>query len=179
MPDNIETELSSKKTKVDSTGETSTSSVEKSSSKEIPKEKKEDLTKNIPKENSTAPVSAGEDNTSKVKNDRATDEIPEEEEKETSIEALPDVVRRFELRKIYSKLHSIENFLYNNNSFDFEIIKLQKDVSKAIELFNYMIDNLTAYKDNIDNLIKIFNDFIRKVFETLKKISKVNKKEEK
>jgi len=84
---------------------------------------------------------------------------------------LDDVVKKYELKKIYAKLHAIENFLFNNNVFTKDTIKLQKDVTNAIDLFDYVIENLTVYRKKADKIIDIFNKFIDNVTTLLKKYS--------
>lgn len=94
--------------------------------------------------------------------------VPENDEPPVT---LPDVVRKYELKKIYIKLHSIENFLFNNNVFTKKMIVLQKNVTTAIDLFDYIIENLTVYRKKVDKIIDIFNKFINDTTKLLKKYS--------
>jgi len=81
-----------------------------------------------------------------------------------------EVGRIFELKKIYSRLLSIESQL----SFSSDIIlqKLRKFVSDAIELFELLISNVNAYKKEIDEIIIMYYDFLQEIFEILKKYYK-------
>jgi hypothetical protein len=85
---------------------------------------------------------------------------------------LPDIIRKFELKKIHTKLRSIENFLYANNNFTTEMVRIQKNVNTAIELFNFVVENLSIYRENMDKIIDIFNKFIEQIISMLNKYSK-------
>jgi hypothetical protein len=85
---------------------------------------------------------------------------------------LPDIIKKFELKKIHTKLRSIENFLYSNNNFTTEMIRTQKNVNTAIELFNFVVENLSIYRENMDKIIDIFNKFIDQLISMLNKYSK-------
>ena len=94
------------------------------------------------------------------------------EDTRTPEELYVDVIRKYEMKKIYHRLHSIENFMYNNNTFDISVIKLQRQVSSAIELFDYVVENLKAYRKDIDNIIKTFNNLIDHIYSMLRDYSK-------
>ncbi len=96
--------------------------------------------------------------------DQEDSSIQPQDQAELPNKQLNNVVRKYELKKIYAKLHSIEVFLYNNNTFDKQIIILQKKITTSIELFHYFIDNLKSYLDQIDNIIDIFNKFIKEIY---------------
>ena len=84
---------------------------------------------------------------------------------------LPDIIKKFEMKKIHSKLNSIDNFLYNNNNFSDEMIRVQKNVNTAIELFDFVVENLSIYRENLDKIIEIFNKFIDQIITLLNKYS--------
>ena len=90
-----------------------------------------------------------------------------------------DIIRKYELKKIHSKLNSIDNFLYNNNNFSNDMIRIQKNVNTAIELFHFIIENLTMYKDKLDKIIEVFNKFIDEILSLLDKYSQSLTKKEK
>ena len=92
-------------------------------------------------------------------------EMPGEEEE---VPQDPEYIGRvYELKKIYSRLVSIESFL--NDASDARLLKLRNYVSSAIELFQTLINNIDAYKDNIDELIVLFYKFLLTVYTLLKK----------
>lgn len=94
--------------------------------------------------------------------------IPEEEPKEPK-----ELGRIYELKKIYTRLTSIESYL--SNSSDESLIKLRNYVSRAIELFKLIVDNMDSYKDRIDDIIVTYYKFLDLVYSLLKQY--YNKKE--
>lgn len=90
----------------------------------------------------------------------------------------PEYIGRiFELKKIYSRLVSIESFL--NDASDVRLLKLRSYISKTIELFQTLINNVSAYKNNIDNLIVLFYKFLLIVYTILKKYYEQENKKDK
>lgn len=75
--------------------------------------------------------------------------------------------RVYELKKIYSRLSSVETFLARTT--DIEILEVRKMVSEAINLFELVITNYEQYKDKIDDIIIVFYDFLSSIFTLLKK----------
>ena len=89
-----------------------------------------------------------------------------------------EVGRIFELKKIYSRMLSIESQL--SFSSDLTLQKLRKFVSDAIELFETLISNVDAFKDEIDDIIIMYYKFLQELYEILKKYykNKQSKEEE-
>lgn len=90
-------------------------------------------------------------------------------EKKTSEE----IGRIFELKKIYSRLLSIESQL----SFSSDIIlqKLRKFVSDAVELFETLIHNFNSFKKEIDSIIILYYKFLDEVYIIIKNYYKKEK----
>ena len=78
--------------------------------------------------------------------------MEEEEPKEPK-----ELGRIYELKKIYTRLVSIESYL--STSSDETLIKLRNYVSRAIELFQLLISNIDSYTDKIDDIIVHFINF--------------------
>ena len=96
----------------------------------------------------------------------------EEEEKMTSTE----IGRVYELKKIYSRLTSVEAYL--TEATDQSLIDLRKYVSHAINLFEVVISNIEQYKEKIDPIIVTYYEFVDQTYETLRKFYQVQAKEE-
>lgn len=78
-----------------------------------------------------------------------------------------DIGRVFELKKIYTRLISIEQYLsFTSDEF---LIKLKVYISKAVQLFETLIFNIQIFKDRIDDIIVIYYKFIDTVYMLLKK----------
>jgi len=94
-------------------------------------------------------------------------------EKKTSEE----IGRIFELKKIYSRLLSIESQL----SFSSDIIlqKLRKFISDAVELFETLVHNIDSFKKEIDDIIILYYQFLDEVYIIIKNYYKKKKSEEK
>lgn len=95
--------------------------------------------------------------------------MPEEEPKEPK-----ELGRTYELKKIYTRLVSIESYL--STSSDESLIKLRNYVSKAIELFRLVISNIESYKDKIDDIIVTYYKFLKLVYDLLKNYYKKKEK---
>jgi hypothetical protein len=85
--------------------------------------------------------------------------MPEKSDKE--------IGRIYELKKIFSRLVSIESYL--SVSSDENILLLRNYVVKAIELFKMLIDNVNSFQDKIDEIIIMFYQFLKRVYIILKK----------
>lgn len=96
--------------------------------------------------------------------------MPEEEPKEPK-----ELGRTYELKKIYTRLVSIESYL--SSSSDETLIKLRNYVSRAIELFQLLISNIDSYKDKIDDIIVTYYKFLELVYNLLKQYYKNKEKE--
>jgi len=83
-----------------------------------------------------------------------------------------EIGRVYEMKKIYSRLTSVESFLTETEGSDTPLLYLRKYVSQAINLFEVVITNFTQFKDKIDPVIVTFYEFIDMVYETLRKYYK-------
>ncbi len=97
---------------------------------------------------------------------------PEDELKTDS-----EVGQVYELKKIYSRLCTIENYLDNIGTRNIETIKIREMVSSAISLFELLISNIDKYKENLKRIIILFYKFIMGVYSFLKKQEQLVKKE--
>lgn len=88
-----------------------------------------------------------------------------------------EVGKIFELKKIYSRLLAIESQL----SFSSEIVllKLRKYISQSIELFETLIFNVDTFKDEIDDIIVMYYEFLEQVYDIMKRFYKIKQREEK
>jgi len=84
-----------------------------------------------------------------------------------------EIGRIYELKKIFSRLVSIETFL--STSSNEELLLLRTYVVKVIDLFKIMIDNITAFRDRTDEIIVMFYQFLRKTYIILKKYYNLEK----
>lgn len=88
-----------------------------------------------------------------------------------------EVGKIFELKKIYSRLLAIESQL----SFSSEIVllKLRKFISQSIELFETLISNVDTFKNEIDDIIVLYYEFLEQVYDIMKRFYKIKQREEK
>lgn len=98
--------------------------------------------------------------------------MPGEEEPKTSSE----IGRIYELKKIYSRLMSIESYI--SSSSDTSLLKLRSYVSKAIDLFETLASNLDSFMGELDNIIVMFYKFLELVYSLLKKHYEAKEKED-
>jgi len=98
--------------------------------------------------------------------------MPGEEEPRTSSE----IGRIYELKKIYSRLISIESHL--SSSSDTSLLKLRSYVSKAIDLFETLASNLDSFMEELDNIIVMFYKFLEVAYNLLKKNYEAKGKED-
>jgi len=87
----------------------------------------------------------------------------EQEEPLTSNE----IGRVYELKKIYSRLASVEKYLIRTT--DQSILELRGYISSAINLFEIVISNFPQFKDRVDEIIVVFYEFLDVVYTSLKK----------
>jgi hypothetical protein len=87
----------------------------------------------------------------------------------------PEIGRIFELKKIYSKLMSVDSFL--STSSDPELLKLRSYVTKSIELFETLVANLDSFKPKIDDTIVMFYKFLEEVYHILTRYYASNREE--
>lgn len=83
-----------------------------------------------------------------------------------------EIGRVFELKKIYSRLISVESYLTETEGADKSLLNLRKFVSQGINLFEVVIVNFEQYKDKVDPIIVTFYEFIDMVYGTLRKYYK-------
>ena len=83
----------------------------------------------------------------------------------------------YELKKIYSRLVSIESYL--SNSSDLTLLKLRNHVSQAIELFETLAANIKSYEGKINDIIITFYEFIEMVYKILRIYYDKKRKEDK
>lgn len=74
--------------------------------------------------------------------------------------------RVYELKKIYSRLSSVETYLARTT--DKSILELRKHVSQSIDLFEVVITNFEQFKDKIDEVIIMFYEFLSIVYGSLR-----------
>lgn len=77
-----------------------------------------------------------------------------------------EIGRIFELKKIYSRLLAIDSQL--SFSADSTLIKLRKYISQAIDFFGIIIGNDRAFKDDIDEIIIRYYEFLQDVYKIIK-----------
>jgi len=72
----------------------------------------------------------------------------------------------YELKKIYTRLASIESYLATEASVDLQ--KIRGFVAQAIEMFEIIASNLYAYKDKMDEIIVIYYKFLLEVYDLVR-----------
>lgn len=88
-----------------------------------------------------------------------------------------EIGRIFELKKIYSRLISIEQYLsFSSDEF---LLKLKVYISKAIQLFETLIFNINSFKDKLDDIIVLYYTFVQTVYTVLKDHYEKNDKKDK
>lgn len=85
--------------------------------------------------------------------------------------------RIYELKKIYSRLLSVEQHL--SFSADTVFLKLRNLVSEAIELFEFLISNIDAFKDRIDSIIIVYYEFLKTIYLILQRYYDMKEEESK
>jgi len=90
-----------------------------------------------------------------------------EEEKKTPSE----LGRIYELKKIYTRLTTIESYL--SESSDPNLLRMRLLVSKSIELFEILASNIPSYRppkappERIDEIIVMYYKFLKQVYESV------------
>lgn len=74
--------------------------------------------------------------------------------------------RIYEIKKIYTRLTSIESYLASES--DEILVKIRGYVSQAIQLFEILASNLQTYKDKLDDIIIQYYKFLDTVFDLVK-----------
>jgi hypothetical protein len=86
--------------------------------------------------------------------------------------------RIYELKKIYTRLTTIESYL--SESSDPDLLRIRLLVSKSIELFEILSSNIPVYKppkapkERIDEIIIIYYKFLKQVYESVADYYKKN-----
>jgi len=84
-----------------------------------------------------------------------------------------EIGRIYELKKIYTRLTTIESYL--SDSSDPELLRVRLLVSKSIELFEILSSNIPTYqppkapKERIDEIIIMYYKFLKQVYESVAK----------
>jgi hypothetical protein len=81
-----------------------------------------------------------------------------------------DVGRVYELKKIYSRLVSMQSYLAGTT--DPNLIKLRNYVAGSMDLFRTLISNIALYKDRLDEIIIVFYKVVDNVYSILSKYYK-------
>ena len=81
-----------------------------------------------------------------------------------------EVGRIYELKKIYSRLVSMQSYL--SGTTDPNLIKLTNYVSNSMDLFRTLISNIALYKDRLDEIIITFYKVVNNVYQILSKYYK-------
>lgn len=118
-----------------------------------------------------------------VQNEEDVEEPPSEEieatnpkmDAEESELTITEIGKVYELKKIYSRLISVESYL--SDSSDLILLKLRNYVSQSIELFELLIVNINSFKDQLDEIIIIYYEFIEMVYGLLDRYYKNQEKE--
>ena len=84
-----------------------------------------------------------------------------------------DIGKIYVLKKVYVKLLSIDNLLKNYT--DEKYIKLKSDTDEAIDMFHTVVSNIDKVKENLDDYIKLFQDY---TLNSIKKIDSLSNKED-
>jgi hypothetical protein len=91
---------------------------------------------------------------------------PQQEPEKTAIQ----IGRIYELKKIYNRLLSIEEYLSFTN--DSRLQKLRDYISKGIELFELLISNIDSFmkedKSLVDSIVVLYYKFIIRIYLVLK-----------
>jgi hypothetical protein len=85
----------------------------------------------------------------------------EEEEKSPN-----ELGRIYELKKIYTRLTSIESYLAAEA--DTELSEIRRFVSQSIELFEIVASNIGSYKDKMDDIIISYYKFLKEVYSQIR-----------
>jgi len=75
--------------------------------------------------------------------------------------------RIYELNKIYYRMFTIHKILRNNPDKDLD--ELKKMTSEAFDIYRLILNNIKSYKDQVDNIILTYYEFIGRLILILKK----------
>jgi hypothetical protein len=74
--------------------------------------------------------------------------------------------RVYEMKKIYSRLIAVESLI--SRTTDDNMLEMRKLVSQGIDLFEVVISNYDKFKENIDEIIVTYYDFLLGVYKEIK-----------
>lgn len=74
--------------------------------------------------------------------------------------------KKFELNKIYQRLITLQSFL--SDISDEKLLVLRQYVINSIELFELMINNITAYRGEMDDIIVLYYKFLTLMYNLIK-----------
>lgn len=92
---------------------------------------------------------------------------------EQEIQSPSEIGRIYELKKIYTRLTTIESYL--SDSSDPDLLRIRLLVSKSIELFEILSSNIPSYqppkapKERIDEIIIMYYKFLKQIYESVAK----------
>ena len=99
-----------------------------------------------------------------------------EEEDPLASKTPSELGRIYELKKIYTRLTTIESYL--SESSDPDLLRIRLLVSKSIELFEILSSNIPIYKppkaskERLDEIIIMYYKFLKQVYESVAKYYK-------
>jgi len=77
-----------------------------------------------------------------------------------------EIGRVYELKKIYSRMTSIESYLSGTSEQD--LVDLRRYVAKAIDLFEVVITNFPQFKDRVDDIIVTYYKFVSEIYSMVR-----------
>jgi len=145
---------------------------------EVEKSEKVETDEEVPEsgENQFSDTSGGEDQFASTGETPGMD-IGGMDEEDDAPKTPEEAGRTYELKKIYSRLLSIDSYLAD--STDDVLLKLRNYVDQAIEMFEIVIANHKIYKNKIDEIIVLYYNFLRIVYSLLKSYYEIESKEDK
>ena len=90
----------------------------------------------------------------------------ETSEGEDDLRDAKNLGRIYELKKIYSRLTSLESYLASESAP--VLSKLRSFVSKAIEMFEIIVSNFSSFSERIDEIIIIYYKFLKRIYLTVR-----------
>lgn len=82
-----------------------------------------------------------------------------------------EIGRVYELKKIYSRMTSIESYL--SGTSEQKLIEMRRHVAKAIDLFEVVITNFPQFKDRVDDIIVTYYEFVEQIYDMVREHYKV------
>lgn len=98
---------------------------------------------------------------------------------EAELKTPSELGRIYELKKIYTRLTTIESYL--SSSSDAPLLRIRLLVSKSIELFEILASNIPSYRppkappERVDEIIVMYYKFLKQVYESVAKYFKAKK----